>query len=204
MISLGYRTDLMLLALEGSEITDRGDHLVIRSPANPSFWWGNFLLLATPPPRGETGRWLSRFAAEFPDADRIALGVDTTEAHAIDPAELVTAGMRFQRDTVMATSAIHDPPHLNTMATCRQLASDDDWRQATALRAACYPDSERGGGAAFIAARMAAERRLTEAGHGSWFGAFQDGQLMAQLGLFCGDGGIARYQNVETHPAARR
>ena len=43
--SLGYRTDLMVRAREGSLVEDRGDYLVIRSPGNPAFWWGNFLLL---------------------------------------------------------------------------------------------------------------------------------------------------------------
>src|SRR5215470_5926613 len=43
--SLGYRTDLAILALEGSQVTDHGDHLVIRTPGNPDYWWGNFLLL---------------------------------------------------------------------------------------------------------------------------------------------------------------
>jgi hypothetical protein len=36
--SLGYRTDLMIRRLSGSEISDRGSHLVIRTPANPYFW----------------------------------------------------------------------------------------------------------------------------------------------------------------------
>src|SRR5258708_28834018 len=43
--SLGYRTDLAILALEGSQVTDQGDHLVIRTAGNPDYWWGNFLLL---------------------------------------------------------------------------------------------------------------------------------------------------------------
>jgi hypothetical protein len=38
--SLGYRTDLAILALEGSRVTDRGDHLVIRTRGNPNYWWG--------------------------------------------------------------------------------------------------------------------------------------------------------------------
>ena len=41
------------------------------------------------------------------------------------------------------------------------------------------------------------------AGHGSWFGAFTDGRLVAQLGICSAGRGIARYQSVETHPAAR-
>jgi hypothetical protein len=43
--SLGYRTDLHILALEGSVIDDRGDHLVVRGPRNPAYWWGNSLLV---------------------------------------------------------------------------------------------------------------------------------------------------------------
>ena len=57
--SLGYRTDLALRALEGGTQTDRGDYLVVRNPALPDFWWGNFLLLAQPPQIGSAGHWLA-------------------------------------------------------------------------------------------------------------------------------------------------
>ena len=63
---------------------------------------------------------------------------------------------------------------------------------------------EPGGAAGFLSARSAVQRALTEAGHGAWFGAFLDGTLVAQLGLITGISGLARYQNVETHPGARR
>jgi hypothetical protein len=43
--SLGYRTDLIFPTFDG-EIIDRGDYLVIRTPKNPTFYWGNFLLFA--------------------------------------------------------------------------------------------------------------------------------------------------------------
>jgi len=67
----------------------------------------------------------------------------------------------------------------------------------------CY-EGQPGGDRAFVEARIAVERGLTGAGLGSWFGAFRDGQLLAQLGLVTDGSGIARYQNVQTHPAARR
>ena len=44
----------------------------------------------------------------------------------------------------------------------------------------------------------------TEEGTGAWFGAFVGGRLVAQLGLFDAGDGYARYQHVETDPAARR
>jgi GNAT superfamily N-acetyltransferase len=154
--SLGYRTDIMLRLLEGSERTDRGDYVVIRSPANPAYWWGNFLLMAAPPAPGGAVSWRSR-----------------------------------------------PPPDLSQVAQLRPLAGSGDWQQAVELRAACYrddPATARG----FLENRVATQRELTEAGHGRWFGAFTGGTLVAQLGIISDGRGVARYQDVETHPAARR
>lgn len=198
--SLGYRTDLAILALEGSQVTDRGDHLVIRTPGNPDYWWGNFLLLRDLRP-GSGGGWLARFAAEFPDARHVALGLDETGAGTVGPGEL--AGMTMERNAVMTTVSAHAPPHPNTEAVFRTLEGGADWRQAGELTAAVHA-GEPGGDVEFLAARLAAKRALTEAGHGTWFGAFLDGTLVSQLGLIPGESGLARYQSVETHPAARR
>jgi len=201
--SLGYGTDLTIRVLEGSQVEDRGDYLVIRTPQNPAFWWGNFLLLSAPPPTGQVGEWLARFEAEFPGVSHVALGVDVTEADAVDPRELIAAGLRLTRSAVLTASKVHVPPRPNAKAIYRRLSGDDDWGQAAELRAvvsAGEPGSEPG----FLRARLAAERAMTEAGHGSWFGAFIDGRLLAQLGLITGKTGLARYQDVETHPAARR
>jgi ribosomal protein S18 acetylase RimI-like enzyme len=199
--SLGYRTDLAILAFEGSQVTDRGDHLVIRTLANPDYWWGNFLLLKDLEP-GSSGGWAARFAAEFPDARHIALGLDETDDSGVDPGEL--AGMTMERNAVMTARSVHAPPHPNTGAVLRTLAGDADWRQSLELAAAVHA-GESGADTGFLTAQLAAKRALTEAGHGAWYGAFLDGTLVAQLGLITtGISGLARYQSVETHPAARR
>ena len=199
--SLGYRTDLAILALEGSQVTDRGDHLVIRTPGNPDYWWGNFLLLRDLKPGSGSG-WMARFAAEFPDAQHMALGLDETDAGTVDPGEL--AGMTMERNAVMTATSVHAPPHPNTGAVFRTLEGDRDWRQSFELAAAVYA-GEPGGDAGFLTAQLAAKRALTEAGHGAWFGAFLDGTLVSQLGLITTrKTALARYQSVETHPAARR
>ena len=197
--SLGYRTDLAILELEGSEVTDCGNHLVARTPGNPDYWWGNFLLLRNLEP-GSGGDWLARFAAEFPGARHIALGVDEADG---DLGEL--GGMTLERYAVMTAASVHAPPHPNTEAVVRTLAGDADWRQSLELTAAVNA-AEPGSDSAFLAGRLAAKRALTETGHGAWFGTFLDGTLVAQLGLItiAGNPALARYQNVETHPAARR
>lgn len=198
--SLGYRTDLMIRMLEGGQVEDRGDCLVIRSPGNPDFWWGNFLLLAEPPAPGRLDEWLARFAAEFPDASHVALGVDVTQAGLVDAQELTAAGFSLTQSTVLTARKVRKPARLNTQASFRRLTGDD-WRQVAELRAAIYDESPE---SPFLRRRVAAQRAITEAGHGQWLGAFIDGALLSQLGLITGPAGIARYQDVETHPAARR
>lgn len=198
--SLGYRTDLAILALEGSQVTDRGDHLVIRTPGNPGYYWGNFLLLRDLEP-GSGGGWMTRFAAAFPGARHLALGVDEPDARLVDPGEL--PGMTMERNSVMTATSVHAPPNPNTEAVFRTLEGDADWRQSHQLATAIWA-GESGGDTEFVTAQQAAKRALTEAGHGAWSGAFLDGTLVAQLGLVTIGSGLARYQSVETHPAARR
>jgi ribosomal protein S18 acetylase RimI-like enzyme len=201
--ALGFRTDLMIRKLEGSVVVDHGDYLVVRTPQNPAFWWGNFLLLAAAPQAGQARRWLAAFAAEFPAARHVTLGVDTPGTDAVDGSEFAAAGLKPEVLAVLTAAALHDPPHPGAGTVCRPLAGDADWQQAAAVRSAVtagMPGQEP----AFLHARMAAERALTEAGHGWWFGAFTGGQLAATLGVITDGSGLARYQNVETHPDARR
>jgi GNAT superfamily N-acetyltransferase len=197
--SLGFQTDLALRVLEGAEITDRGDYLVVRIPDNPTFYWGNFLLLAGWPEPGTGNSWLARFAAEFPHAGHIALGVDAGAEPAEVPPEFLAAGLKFERATVLSCAEVQSPPHQNTEAEIRPLESDDDWEQSRDLGIRCY-----GYGGPYLDRRARARRRLTQAGRAAWFGAFEGGRLLAQLGVCDVGGGLARYQDVETDPGARR
>jgi ribosomal protein S18 acetylase RimI-like enzyme len=199
--SLGFRTDVALRVLEGGQVTDRGDYLVVRSPGNPDFWWGNFILAGAMPQAGSAAEWLARFAAEFPAARHVALGVDSSHYHAVIPADFLAAGLEPQRSTVLTCAAIREPPYPNAEAEIRLLESDADWEQSVDLGARCYDDGEPQD---YHRLRAAARQRLTRAGMGAWFGAFFGGRMLAQLGLCDAGGGLARYQDVETDPVARR
>ena len=102
----------------------------------------------------------------------------------------------------MLTAAPAPPAaHPNTGPRSGRWTADADWRQSVDLANRCFDGAEPGD---FLERRAAARRRLTQAGAGAWFGAFEDGRLLAQLGLFDVGDGYARYQHVETDPAARR
>jgi RimJ/RimL family protein N-acetyltransferase len=184
--SLAFRTDLALLELGGSTVEDRGDHVVVRTPHNPTFWWGNFLLLDRVPQPGEHERWVDRFAETFPDARHLAFGVDGTVGRASDLAGFAEMGLSIDASTVMTATSVHRPPRPNDEAEYRRLTSDDD------------PGYET-----FESRRVATDRATSAAGEGAWFGAFLDGRLVSQMGLAKAGPGLARFRLVETDPAYR-
>jgi GNAT superfamily N-acetyltransferase len=203
--SLGYRTDLAILRLGGSHIADCGDHMVVTSPHAPTYWWGNFLLLAGVPAAEEGERWLDRFAAAFPGARHVAIALDGTAGALSDLRWFTARGFSAEALAVMTAAAVSAPGHANRDAICRELRTDADWAASVDLRARCA-DGERHAATSreFDAARALTNRRITEAGHGRWFGAFVEDRLVAQLGLISAGDRVARYQAVETDPAFRR
>ena len=190
--SLGYLTDVALRVLEGAEVADRGDHLVVRTPDNPDYWWGNFLLLAAWPGPGTGDGWLARFGAEFPSARHVALGVDAASGLEAVPVEFMGARLEPRRDTVLTCVTVRAPPLPGAGFEVRPLHPDDDadWRQSVDLSVRCFGPSDPGD---YLERKATARRRVIRAGRGAWFGAFRDGRLLAQLGLFDAGGGYARY-----------
>lgn len=73
--SLGFATDLAARRAGGSSVVDAGDHVVARSVDNPTYWWGNFVLVRGPEDV-ERGLRISR--REFPAAGHVAIGTDGT------------------------------------------------------------------------------------------------------------------------------
>ncbi|WP_102127726.1 GNAT family N-acetyltransferase [Deinococcus planocerae] len=207
--SLGYQTDLALLRLEGAQVEEADGYSVVRTPGNPTFWWGNFLLLDALPQPGSLETWLTRFREAHLHADHVTFGVDTTDGVLDDRAasEFVAAGFTTFRNTVLTASqtALHRP--LPPGVTLRPLDSEADWEAALDLRlavnAADSQAHEEVGYRVFAARKLAALRSAGEAGHGAYFGAFEDGRMLAGLGVYDAGRGVARYQNVETHPEAR-
>lgn len=197
--SLGFRTDLALLQLGGSTVEDRGDRLVVRTPANPGYHWGNFLLLAKAPGPGGMAAVLTDFEETFPEAEHRAIGV---AAGAVAEGDL--AGLAIETNTVLTADRLVPSTNRNEEATYRPLADDADWAQLIDLEVACFGGDQPDDFATFTERRVRTFRRWADAGHGAWWGAFLDGELAATMGLFRAGDGLARFQNVATRPRFRR
>lgn len=204
--SLAYRTDLFFSAFDGLTI-DRGEYLVIQTPTNPDFYWGNYLIFANPPATGDLDRWRGLFIKEIgspPHVKHQVFGWDSPKGELGEISPFLSAGFRLVQSVVLTSHAPQPPARPNESITVRTLQSEDDWAQATDNQVACreadFPEADY---RLFKRPQMERYRRMQSAGLGHWYGAFLAGRLVADLGIFHREG-LARFQSVGTHPDFRR
>jgi GNAT superfamily N-acetyltransferase len=204
--SLGYRTDLIFPGFDG-EILDCGDYLVVTTPSNPSYYWGNYLLFSRPPGEDDFDKWLELFAQEIgapPEVVHQTFGWDSPQGEQGVVQPFLQAGFRLLRHVVMVSGAPQPPASPSSEVTIRSLTSDFDWVQALENQVLCRePEHEATEYRRFRQREVARYRRMAEAGLGDWFGAFAGDQLVADLGIFK-DREVGRFQSVGTHPEFRR
>ena len=159
--SLGFRTDLALLTASGSVVEDRGTHLVVRSPDNPSYFWGNFILLAQPPALGGEREVVGAFQTEFPMADHVSIGIDAADLGDESQAAFEAAGLTVDVATVLTASSLTPPREVE--AEVRQLVGDEDWEARARLSQQLYPQTSEEAFMTFARQKNAQERRLVDA-----------------------------------------
>jgi ribosomal protein S18 acetylase RimI-like enzyme len=205
--SLAYTTDLMFFHNGDAVVRDRGDYLFIESPENPTYYWGNFLILPEPPGPGDLKRWEALFREEFRDRPLVrhtTFGWDDPEGRLGDIEPFRAAGYEIEESLVLTAPSVRKPANLNPAVTVKPLQADSEWEAATLNQIVCRsPEYEAIGYAEFMRRRMESFRRTAEAGWGHWFGAFVDGHLVGDLGLFV-EHGVGRFQAVATDPGFRR
>lgn len=204
--SLGYRTDLIFHRFEG-EVTDRGHYLVIHTPSNPSYRWGNLLIFDAPPEPGDFGRWNRLFEREVGTPPRIThklFAWDTVDGRHGDVSDFIAAGFALGEEVVMATDTLIPPHRYNHDLEIRALTTDAEFAEHIELHVLCRQSGHAETDyRAFYRAKTDTYRRMITEGLGRWFGAFLGGGLVGDMGIFA-EGGLARYQSVVTHPEFRR
>jgi len=230
-LPLGWLTDFILPRFD-AEVTDHGDCIAIRTAQNPSFYWGNCLLLPQAPADADLAHWRARFnqliAAGQPEVRHVAIGVrgprEPNDASgptgaAVPPtpasAQLLPAwqadGFQIQDTTVLALQRTEPLAPARPVRAASWALRPIDW--ATELPAFidlqcldCAP-YEPAGYRRFRQQQMARIAGLAQAGQGAWFGLWCDGVLAADCGLIRDaalPGALGRFQLVGTHPGFRR
>jgi ribosomal protein S18 acetylase RimI-like enzyme len=208
----GWHTDFVLHRF-GAEVLEREDCLVVRTPANPSFYWGNCLLLPQAPRDEDLALWLARFDAEIaqrqPLSRHVAIGVDAAYGGQPLPAWRA-AGFHVQRTTMLC---LHpgglQPPARPARGgvTVRPLDLATEHDAVIEVEATDAGGFEPAGYRAYLRLQGQRYRAMQAAGLLHWFGLWCDGTLAASCGLLrdaAAPGASARFQRVVTHDAWRR
>ena len=194
--SLALQTELALARLRG-RVTDRGDYIVVETPDDPGYHYGNLLVLPAPPQVGEVAYWTRRFADEIgkrPGIEHVTLWWDGTTGDAGATDELAAAGFELERSVVM-TARPHEVAQREPALPIRALAADEVLD--TAKLAYAVGDRHDESYRAFCERRAASHRGVAK-----FFGAFDGASLVASLGI-AELGALARYRDVQTLAAYR-
>jgi ADP-ribose pyrophosphatase YjhB (NUDIX family)/GNAT superfamily N-acetyltransferase len=194
-LPLGWHTDLAVHRLSGATITEHSDHLVVRTPTEASYHWGNFVLVTDPDRLDDAGHWVQVFENELPDARHRAIGM-VAEPH--NRIAWAAAGLVLEQEDVLATGTGPERRPLPEGYEVRGIRTDDEWAQQG------RPDDPNPARVEFARRHTEARRRIVERGDAAFFGAFAGDRLAASLGVVdCGDGTF-RYQDVRTDEQHRR
>src|SRR5450631_1553474 len=192
----GWATDLAILRYTGSTLQDRGDHLLVRTPANPDFHWGHCLFVTDASTVDDAARWMRAFRSAFPEAGWVAIGLITMPA---DTQAWVAHGLELERDDVLTTRTVPRQTPLPGGYTVHRL-DGQDWARSVARSVAQNDrtrEDEPSAFERFATAHVLSRRALSERDTAAYFGAFEGDLLVAELGIVrCGE--TARYQSVST------
>lgn len=196
------------------QLQERDDCVVFRTPSNPTFYWGNYLLLAAPPADADLAHWRRRFEDEItrhqPESRHVALGVNTVYTGQQLPA-WEAAGFELIVNAVlqMADAAQRVPPPAPKAAEL--VVRPIDWaREVEAIVDLQCTDThgfEPAGYRRYRAKQLERYGALQRLGLAEWFGVWCEGVLAADCGLLrnaAAPGAPARFQRVAVHPQWRR
>lgn len=203
--SLGRQTDFIFSRFAGS-VEDKGPYVVIKTPSNPGYHWGNYILFDRPPRRGDLLEWKSLFDKEFPDYIEPHHYTFTWET---DPEtngnyqEFLADGFEFESAVILTANQLNQPKHLNNEVSIKKIETKQEWEDVIQLQILCADKRFLNEGyKSFKRNQMQHYQEMKHAGLGNWFGAYIGEKLVGDLGVFCQEK-LARFQNVGTHPQFR-
>lgn len=208
----GARTDLALHRF-GAQILELPDCLAVRTPDNPSFYWGNCLMLPQAPSDADLPHWLRRFdeliARPQPASRHVAIGINTVYAGQQLPA-WEAAGFEMFVNSVMrlAPGRLCAPVRApRGEVRVRTIDFATEVPAIVELECADTHGFDVPGYREYRERQFVRYAQMHGQGCAQWFGLWRDGQLAADCGLMrmaARPGETVRFQRVATHPAWRR
>ena len=198
----GFATDLLFDRYQG-EVTDHGQFWVVRTPTTPDYYFGNYLLLPTPPSDRDKG-WLEasfdKLIGQDPGVQHRTFQWPLAEGQNSRVAGFVAAGDQYMECVVLALDAASWQPTVPLPSTaCARPFTAADWDDWLVLE--CDerdPDHSEERYLPYLQSRRSLYQAMIADGLGQWWGIWQEDQLVASCGLFF-TGTMGRFQLVHTH-----
>ncbi|QDU32009.1 hypothetical protein KS4_00370 [Poriferisphaera corsica] len=210
--SIGLQSDLLFFN-QNSIITHQPDHLIIKTPQNPTFFQGNLLIYNHPPSSTHLTNWEDAANQAFSDQPLTAHRCFAWDINPADPltdpitskavATFESANYEYEQSIILTTNTINSPKHPNSDIHIKPITAPAHWQAVTELQidigSKTYNEKLY---RPFMLQRIKDWQHMINNNQGIWLGAFLGNTLAADLGFFWNQS-LSRFQHVETHPDHR-
>jgi GNAT superfamily N-acetyltransferase len=197
---------------DDAHVVKHDGFIAVTNRGNPLHFSGNMLVFPDSPREGDLERWLARWNEAFgDDFDHRTFEWDRTDGDEGTAQQFVDSGFELHRTTTLVAAPEdvvlrdHDTSHVETVEVDLGAQADDVIDLAVTANAEMAGREGVERHREFRRRQVARHERAIAAGNGLWVGArAANGQLVASLGVLRVEGGLGRYQDVDTHPDWRR
>ncbi|BBH51874.1 GNAT family N-acetyltransferase [Fluviispira sanaruensis] len=204
-IALGLKTDLMFFDFSKNKI-EKEDYFVLKTPHNPEFFWGNYLLFKKPPCQGDFEKWTESFQKEFAQIKDINHMTFSWEeiGNEVEIDKFKDADFDFNETIVLMANKdnIHCK-YLNPEIVCRRIVTDEDWDNILEFQLNTNERIPEKKFKTYIIKKMKDFRTFSESGLGFWYAAYINNNIISDLGLYW-NSEIARYRDIKTQKEYRK
>ena len=205
--SLGYRTDVFLCAFDGI-VEERDRYLVMRTPSNPNYWWGNYLLYPDAPAPGDAPTWLADQARELPGVTGKLIAWDRPDGATGELQDFFDEGFALDDGTILTAKRgdLRRTSRMTGDVTTVAIRTDAQWNDMLEVLTNAFTPTRSGtleDLRVFTTTQCSRYRAMQEANLGQWYGAMVDGELAGALGVVR-DREVGRFQLIGTDPRFAR
>jgi hypothetical protein len=203
-------TDLFVLPFS-AQVLEYDDHIVVRCPLRPDFWFGNYMTLEESPSAQELVHWQQRWRTAFQDLFGVQKMVlqweESADAdvgrqvlHRHDP--LSAHGfLECSIVLVLDVQSQTGPVGRHELGEPRPVTESREWAAVTQLMIDELANTE--GEADLLRWRIFEYRRLVESGRGKWWAMWDSQQVPLGAAGIIWSGLQSRFQEVVTRASVR-
>ncbi len=190
-----------------ANIAEKDNYIVIQTPNRLNYFWGNYILMKDPPKRGDYNPWVNIFDSEIGNRSSkgyCAITFDLGSNEAFDISEFIENGFSVDVDKTLTSNKVTEPVKLNSELIVKEYdlsKSVDDYIEVHFDENWAYgskSDQEK-----FLREQALEFSTLITKKVAKRFGAYLNGQLVADLGVYWNES-VIRFNSISTHPLFRR